>query len=94
MDAKVHKVLGSKYAIDILLLIRDNPGSSISKIIHNFYYGAHTTVRKRIYELSDLGIICISISGDNPHRKEVILTSTGRSITNEMEYDISHSIEL
>lgn len=93
MDAKVHKVLGSKYAIDTLLFIRDNPGSSISKIIHNFCYGAHTTVRKRICELSDLDIICISISSDNPHRKEVILTNTGKSITNEAEYNLSHSIE-
>lgn len=94
MDAKIHRLLGSKYAIDILFYIRDNPRTTILGIVRNFHYGAHTTIRKRISEFSDFNIISVVVAGCDARRKEVILTEMGESVVREVEYNTLHHTKL
>ncbi len=88
MDVELCRTLCSKYALDVLDFVLNNPGSSITKIIHNFPSNIHTTIRRRIRELQLCDLISIIQLDTNICIKSVTVTEKGRAILEQNHSNI------
>lgn len=88
MDVELYRILCSKYALDVLDFILNNPGSSITKIVHNFPSNIHTTIRKRIRELQSCDVISVIQLDANICIKSVTVTEKGRTILEQNHSNI------